>query len=100
MNTISYDQGRIRADFEIALQLASELDFLFAKGNMDERRLLCETVFKQLSVRNGRIVAAELNLPFTLIASRGEGSVSLLNAEPVSNPGGQVVQYTELFRCR
>jgi DNA invertase Pin-like site-specific DNA recombinase len=86
VNTISYDQGRIRADFEIALQLASELDFLFAKGNIDERRLLCETVFKRLSVRNGKIVGVELNPPFTLIASRGEGSVSLLNREPDFRP--------------
>jgi hypothetical protein len=41
-------QSLARADFEIALQLASELDFLFENGDSDERRLLCETLFKQV----------------------------------------------------
>jgi len=83
VNTISNDQSIIKADFEIALQLASDLDFLFAKGNQNERRLLCETVFRRLSVRDGNIVGVELNPPFKLIASRGERSVSLVNGEPV-----------------
>jgi len=83
VETIEYRQGMVRADFEIALQLASELDFLFAKGDNDERRLLCETVFKRVSVRNGEIVGVELNSPFTLIASRAEGSESFLKSQPI-----------------
>jgi hypothetical protein len=86
VNTISYDQSLIRADFEIALQLASELDFLFAKGDKDERRLLCETVFRRLIVRDRKIVQVELNSPFTLIASRAKGSEPFLNGQPVLNP--------------
>ena len=82
VNTISYDQSLIRADFEIALQLASELDFLFAKGDKDERRLLCETVFRRLIVRDRKIVQVELNSPFTLIASRAKGSEPILNGQP------------------
>jgi hypothetical protein len=76
VDAISSRQGLVRADFEIALQLASQLDFLFAKGDNDERRLLCETVFRRISVRNRKIVQVELNSPFTLIASRAEGSES------------------------
>jgi len=83
VNTISYDQSLIRADFEIALQLASELDFLFSKGNNDERRLLCETVFRRLTVRDRKIVQVELNSPFTLIASRAKGSEPFLNGQPL-----------------
>jgi len=82
VDTVNYGQNQVRANFELALQLASQLDFLFSKGNNDERRLLCETIFKQVSVRNGKIVQVELNSPFTLIASRAEGSVSLLNGLP------------------
>ena len=58
------------------------LDFLFSKGNNDERRLLCETIFRRVTVRNGKIVHADLNSPFTLIASRTEGSEPLLTGLP------------------
>ena len=86
VETVTYDQNLIKADFEIALQLASELDFLFSKGNNDERRLLCETIFKRVNVRKGKIVGVELNSPFTLIASasRAKGSVSLLSRLPLA----------------
>jgi len=82
VDTIDYRQSMVRADFEIALQLASEFDFLFAKGDNDERRLLCETIFRRIRVRDRKIVQVELNSPFTLIASRAEGSVSFLNGQP------------------
>ena len=94
METVNYRQSMVRADFEIALQLASELDFLFAKGDNDERRLLCETIFRRVSVRDGKIVGVELNSPFTLIASRAEGSVSFLNRLPfaeVVEPGRHAI---------
>ena len=58
------------------------LDFLFSKGNNDERHLLCETIFRRVTVRNGKIVHADLNSPFTLIASRAEGSEPLLTGLP------------------
>ena len=66
--------GRSQADFEVALQLAAELDFLFEKGTFDEKRLLCETVFKRVYLKEGRVSEVELNAPFGLIASRGNGS--------------------------
>jgi hypothetical protein len=72
----------VKADFEVALQLATELDFLYDKANVDERRLLCETVIKRLNIENGTIVNLELNSPFALIASRAEGSGSVLNGGP------------------
>lgn len=45
VDTIRQRQHLVKADFEVALQLATELDFLFEKGTFDERRLICETVF-------------------------------------------------------
>jgi len=74
VDVISQRQHLIKADFEVALQLATELDFLFEKGTFDEKRLLCETVFKRVYLKEGRVSEVELNAPFGLIASRGEGS--------------------------
>ena len=76
---LSQRQHLVKADFEVALQLATELDFLYGKANFDERRLLCETVIKRLNIENGTIVNMELNPPFALIASRAEGSGTVLN---------------------
>ena len=52
-----------KADFEVALQLASELEFLYDKANFDEKRLLSKTVIKQQNIENGTIVNMELNSP-------------------------------------
>ena len=56
------------------MQLATDLGRLYQKGNLDERMLLCETVFKRIRVKQGRITRVELNAPFTLIASFAQGS--------------------------
>jgi len=72
-------QNLVKADFEIALQLATELDYLYDKGNFDERRLLCETVLKRLYVEEGTVTKVELNSPFALIASRAKCSESVIN---------------------
>ncbi len=64
----------VKADFEIALNLAKRLDFFFEKGTFAERRLLCETVFKRLYIEDGKISKPELNSPFGLIASVAGGS--------------------------
>ena len=69
----------MRADFEIALGLATQLDFLFEKGNYDEKRLLCETVLKRVYVKEGKITGAELNAPFALIARNTAGSGTVTN---------------------
>ncbi len=69
-------QHLVRGDFEIALQLASEVGFLCSGGSFDERRLLCETVLRHLYLK------VEPNLPLGLIASRAEGSESFLSGEP------------------
>ena len=60
----------------MALELATQLDFLFEKGNFDEKRLLCETVLKRLYVEDGKITGADLNAPFAIIArANGSGAV-------------------------
>ena len=90
-NTVAAVQQRqnlVKADFEIALQLATELDYLYDKGNFDERRLLCETVLKRLYVEEGTVKKVELNSPFALIASRAKSSESVINggAEETRTP--------------
>jgi len=67
-------QHLVQADFEVALELATQLDFLFEKSTFDERRLICETVFKNLYVKEGKITRAELNAPFAIIAAGSKGS--------------------------
>jgi site-specific DNA recombinase len=76
VDSIRQRQHLVRADFEVALELATQLDYLFAKGSYDEKRLLCETVLKRLYVEDGKITRAELNAPFTIIArANGSGAV-------------------------
>ncbi len=83
VDVISQRQHLIKADFEVALQLATELDFLFEKGTFNEKRLLCETVFKRVYLKEGRVSEVELNAPFGLIASRSKGSGTVLNGWPL-----------------
>jgi hypothetical protein len=73
----------VKGDFHVALQLSSELDNLFVRGNNDERRLLCETIFKRVYVHNGKIVTTELNSPFALIAGSAKGSETILTRQPL-----------------
>ena len=77
VDVMSQRRHLIKADFEVALQLVTELVFLFEKGNFDERRLVCETVFKCVYLKDGKISDVELNSPFGLIrsAARGSGTV-------------------------
>ncbi len=82
VDVIRQRQHLVKADFEIALELASQLDFLFEKGSFDERRLLCETVLKRLYVENGRITKSEFNAPFGVIA-RANGSGTVGNGGPL-----------------
>jgi len=82
VDAIKQRQHLVKADFEIALQLATELDFLFEKGNFDERRLLCETVLKRLYVREGIVTKVELNSPFALIASMVKSPESVIHGGP------------------
>ena len=67
-------QHLIMADFEVALQLAAELDFLFENASFEEKRLICETVFKRIYLKEGTISDYELNTPFGLITCKGKGS--------------------------
>jgi len=85
VDSISQKQHLIKADFEVALQLATELDFLFEKGTFDEKRLLCETVFKRVYLKEGKVSEVELNAPFGLIASRSKGSGTVLNGWGLRN---------------
>jgi site-specific DNA recombinase len=79
---ISCRRSMIEGDFQIALQLSNELDKLYIGGNDDERRLLCETVFKRVYVQDGKIVKTEMNSPFALIVGMAKGSGSILAREP------------------
>lgn len=79
VDSIKQRQHLVKADFEIALQLATELDFLFNKGNFDEKRLICETVFKRLMIKEGKVVNVEFNSPFGMIASWVKGSGTVVN---------------------
>lgn len=72
-------QHLVKADFEVALQLATQFDFLYEHGNFDQRRLLCETVLKKLHVEDGRITKTEYNAPFAIIARANAGSVAVCN---------------------
>ena len=82
MEIIKFRQTLAKADFEIALQLSSELDFLFENGDNGERRLFYGTLFKRVNVCDGKIVGFDLNSPFALIASRAVGSESFLSGQP------------------
>jgi len=79
VDAIKQRQHLVKADFEVALELATQLDFLFEKGTFDEKRLICETVFKRLYVEEGKITKTELNAPFAIIATSAKGSESVLN---------------------
>ena len=82
VDTIRQRQHLVKADFEVALELATQLDFLFEKGTFDEKRLICETVFKCLYVEEGKLTKAELNAPFAIIASQSKGSGAVTNGGP------------------
>ena len=71
-------QHLIKADFEVALQLATQFDYMYDNGNFDQRRLLCETVLKRLYVEDGKITREpEYNAPFAIIArANGSGAVT------------------------
>jgi len=76
IESIKLRRNLVKADFELALNLAKQLGFLFEKGTFDEKRLLCETVFRRLHVCNRVITKTELNPPFALITVRAGSSVS------------------------
>jgi hypothetical protein len=52
------------ADFELALDIVCNLDRLYEKGNLDERRLLAEALLKKIFLKRDKIVDYELNPPF------------------------------------
>lgn len=79
VDAVKQRQHLVRADFEIALELATQLDFLFEKANYDEKRLLCETVLKRVYVKEGKITGSELNAPFALITRNAAGSGAVTN---------------------
>jgi site-specific DNA recombinase len=77
IDTMKARRKLVTGDFRIALDLAKQLDYLFNKGNFDEKRLICEIVFKRLYIEDGKITNnPELNSPFGLISSWANGSGS------------------------
>ncbi len=79
VDAVRQHQHLVKTDFEVALESATQLDFLYERGNFDEKRLICETMFKRLYVEEGKITKAELNVPFAIIATSNKGSESVLN---------------------
>ena len=82
IETIRSRRNLVKADFEIALNLAKQLNFLFEKGTFAEKRLLCETVLKRAYIQNGTIIKTELNPPFALITSAARSSESIQVGSP------------------
>ena len=62
--------------------LATEFDFLYDRANFKGKRLLWETVIKQLNIEDGTIVDMESNSPFASIATRAESSGPVLDGGP------------------
>jgi len=62
-------QHLVKADFELALQLASEPDYLFENRNSDAKRLLCDVIYKHLKVKEDKIMGVDYNSPFGFIAA-------------------------------
>jgi site-specific DNA recombinase len=76
-NTIDFVKQRqnlVEADFEIALELANELDHLYERADFKEKRLLCEVLFKRVYVKDSKVSRVELNAPFRLIAGKVKSS--------------------------
>jgi hypothetical protein len=82
IETIRSRRNLVKADFEIGLNLAKQLDFLFEKGTFAEKRLLCETVLKRVYIQNGKITKTELNPPFALITCVARSSDSFQCGRP------------------
>ena len=88
VEVIKQHQHLVKADFEIALELCTQMNDLWEKGGFDGRRLLCETLFKEIHVEGGRIDRVVFNAPFSFIASHGGGSLTVPNggAEGIRTP--------------
>ena len=98
---ITNHQTLLAADFDLALDIACNLSWLYEKGDFEERRLLIETLFKRLCLRQGKIVSYELNPPFAMFYNDNKYSIepddpgldprvrygSLVAAEPGFEPG-------------
>jgi hypothetical protein len=71
---ITRHQVLFSADFELALDIACNLGWLFEKGDFAERRLLVETLFKRINVSQGKIMSYDLNPPFGIFCDPGTPS--------------------------
>ena len=91
IETIKARRNLVKADFEIALNLAKQVGFLFKKGTFAEKRLLCETVLKRAYINEGKIIKTELNSPFSLIVSEADTSSESLQL------GSAHWKHSELF---
>ena len=88
---ITKHQTLFAADFELALDIACNLGWLFLKGNFEERQLLAEALFKSLNVSQGEIVSYELNPPFAIFCNNMRNP-----AESDAEGNGLMVRYESL----
>ena len=95
---ITKHQTLFAADFELAMDIACNVGWLYEKGNFEERRLLAETLFKRINISQASIESYELNPPFNMFCALRRPSdspnmpslvrhVSLVAAEPGFEPG-------------
>ena len=89
---ITRHQTLFAADFELALDIVCNLNWLYEKGNLDERRLLLEALFKRIALKEDKIVNYELNPPFGLFCNP-EG---LLTAPSDSKDSNSRVRFESL----
>ena len=87
---ITRHQTLFAADFELALDIACNVSWLYEKGNFEERRLLVETLFKGINVPKSKILRYELNPPFAIFCKTGKRSSGS------NEVGGSLVRYESL----
>ena len=78
---ITRHKALLSADFELALDIACNLGWLYDNGSFEEKRLLAETMFKVLRLREGKIADYELNPPFAAFCYFGKDNSKMVRYE-------------------
>ena len=60
---VMHHQTLLATDFKLALDIASNLGWLYGRVNFRERRLLVETLFKRVDAQGDKVAAYKLNPP-------------------------------------
>jgi hypothetical protein len=76
IESIRQRQHLVKADFEVALELATQFDFLMRTAISIRSDCYAKQCLMRLYIEDGNITKAEYNAPFTIIA-RASGSESI-----------------------